>query len=152
MQSPQVVAAALLGLPVISNISDPRYGAMLHLGERRLRRRPIPNCALTEEQRIYEGTHVLFIKCAWGWTPVVSAVSPIDRGSQWKLLDSLVGNSVLSAEIYEPHLELRLEFDNGMSMWVNPTGKRKKYSAYSVRLGDVSWVVYGDGHAEEERV
>jgi hypothetical protein len=99
---------------------------------------------------MYEGTHALFIKCAWGWTPTVSAVSPIDRASQWELLDALVGSSVLSAEISEPHLELSLRFDNGMSMWVNPTGKRKEYRAYSLLLDDVFWVAYGDGHAVEE--
>lgn len=145
----QDVAAALRGLPVIFHTSDPRFGTMIELGERRQMRVRVRNPTLTEEQRMYEGSHSLFIRCAWGWTPRKSAVSPIDRSSQWKLLDALAGSSVLAAEFTEPSLELRLGFDNGLRMWVNPAGKPLRYKAYTVRIENLYWSVYSDGHTEE---
>jgi hypothetical protein len=149
MLLPQDVADAICGLPVISHISDRRSGAALELGMRRLRSRPVDNSSLSEDQRLYEGTHSLFITCAWGWTPAVSAVAPIDRNSQWRLLDAVVASTLVSVQFTEPSLDLRLRFSNDMSMWVNPTTENPKYRAYSIRLDSMYWSVYGDSHTEE---
>jgi hypothetical protein len=150
------IAPVLVGDPVLWVISDPQSGAMIELGARRRLARPIPNPSLTHDERTFEGEHSLFVQCGWVLTP--SRASPVPEGyasralESLELLDRLQGRAITAAAIDELTLELRLTFDNGAQLRVDPTARPARLiGGYTIRIDRLFWSVSEQGEVKEEQ-
>lgn len=96
----------------------------LQLGQKFLLDRPIPNELLTQVVRENEAEFSLFVQDRPWRVQTADAVvaSWVDDnandGPMVAALDRLVGARVVQAELFPPALDLRLTFDNGLSLVV----------------------------------
>lgn len=152
VMSPQEVADALSGKRVLSVRSHPLSGVIIDVGEWMRRLKPIDNDALTEKERIFEGTHSLFLRTALrlrGNSPLLVDGKRPEGDDVWRLLDQLVGSVLLKAEFVNPILELKLDFDNRLSLYVETAEGAPDKERYSIAIGDLYWIVRGGGRIEE---
>jgi hypothetical protein len=125
---------------------------MIDLGEWRRRSKPVRNEALSEKERLFEGTHSLFLQKALRLRAnsalLVHGRRP-EGDDVWQLLDVLVGCVLLKAEFVNPSLELELSFDNEFFLYAETAGIAAELQCYSVAIDDIYWIVYGGGIIEE---
>lgn len=150
--SPQEVADSLAGRRVLSVRSHPLSGVVIDLGEWRRRRKPVKNDALTEDERLFEGSHSLFLQ-----TPLeLRARSELLVDGQrpegdevWRLLDQLVGYVLLKAEFVNPLLQLELAFEKDFYLYADTSEIPDGEKCYSIAIDALYWIVYADGRIEE---
>jgi hypothetical protein len=150
--SPREVAGALSGKRVLSVRTHPLSGVIVDVGEWMHRVKPIKNPALTEEERIFEGTHSLFIRRGLrlrGAAPLLVDGKRPEGDDVWRLLDQLVGSVLLTVEFVNPILELKLDFDNGFGLYVETAEGAPDKERYSIAIDDSYWIVRGGGRIEE---
>jgi len=105
--TPQEVADALAGRRVLSVRSHPLSGVIIDPGECRRRRRPVKNDALTDTERLFEGSHSLSLQTGLGLRARSALLvdGPRPQGDEvWRLLDQLVGLLLLKVEFVDPLL------------------------------------------------
>jgi hypothetical protein len=150
--TPQEVADALTGKRVLSVRSHPLSGVIIDLGEWRRRRRPVKNDALTEKERIFEGSHSLFLQTELRLDArsdlLVNGRRP-EGDDVWLLLDQLVRRVLVRMEFSNSLLALELDFDNDFRLHVEAADSVPGVECYSIAINDVYWIVYGGGRVEE---
>lgn len=145
------LVAQLVGQPCLWHVSDDRYGALIYLGERVERPRPLPNEHLTAEQQHHTGTHSIFINCECRLQVPdelpVRAISTANFG----FLDLLSGRRVVSALVGRPGLSLRVVYEEGIVLDVEPRRGPYRDTYYVVRARGTSVNVLGDGSVVVEQ-
>jgi hypothetical protein len=93
----------------------------LHFGAKVTRKTALSNPTLSEEERRFEGEISVYVTSAWrldsdvnvicGWLDADENVDEMVRG-----LKSMVGHKVGAVEVRTPAWDLRISFDNGLSL------------------------------------
>lgn len=119
------VANSLVGKICWGIASGANTGSVLDIafGKKILRQHPVPNPALSEELRLYQGEISIFIECAWrldatdriicGWGEDFSEGGPLARG-----LHLILDQTVERVCIDQPSFDLVLDFSNALSLRV----------------------------------
>lgn len=127
-------------------------GVIIDVGEWVRRVKPIKNDALTEKERIFEGTQSLFLRTGLrlrGNRPLLVDGKRPEGDDVWRLLDQLVGSVLLKVEFVNPILELELDFDNGFNLYVETAEGASDKQRYSIAIDDLYWIVCGGGRIDE---
>jgi len=150
IMSKEEIASTLTGLPVLSVISNLQSGSLIELGTRRPISRPVDNSQLTDDQRLFEGSHSIYITCVWElvcpseWREK----EPLSNAELLPVLDLLVGSAVEAADIRSPLLDLFLHFANAMELTVMPS-QNSQLPGYTMRIDRSYWVVYAGGRTRQ---
>jgi hypothetical protein len=92
------------------------------IGPKRPRRVPLTNPAISEQERLYEGTYSMLISCAWrldGRSGVMSSWRSDDfSGGMMSAVASLIGTCVENVRLDLPGLDFRLHLTGGMTFSV----------------------------------
>jgi hypothetical protein len=150
--SPQEVSDSLAGRRVLSVRSHPLSGVIIDVGEWRRRRKPVKNDALTEQERLFEGSHSLFLQAELelhGSSALLVGGKRPEGDDVWRLLDQLVDRILLKAEFVSPLLALKLSFNNGFCLYVETARRNDDMLCYSIAIDDLYWDVYAGGRIEE---
>jgi hypothetical protein len=142
----------LVGEVVFIMISDVGSGALIELGEPRRLSRPIKNDKLSDVQRLYEGSRSVLIQCGWqleapdeaDWPPAEA----MTKVQTLALLDRLIGMRIEQAEVTRPELDLKLRFDTGACLLIQP-GAGDGNGTYTIRIEDHYWTFHADGRVSQ---
>lgn len=113
----------LVGLAIFSAVVTEDACLVLDLGARRRRAEPLRNPALSEEQRLYEGTTQLLIRCAWRLDSTSDVIVGFDdelvgRTPWVPALQSLIGVPIARVDVNPPALDLTLTFPSGLTLQI----------------------------------
>jgi hypothetical protein len=117
------VAGTFVGEPCIAVIAGKGTGAHLsiHVGEQVPRECTLTNPCLTETERRYDGSLGLFVECSWRLTGSGEFLTGSgDASSRVEfmahVLETLVGQRICDATVFEPGLDLSLGFEGGFRL------------------------------------
>jgi hypothetical protein len=153
---------ALVGLECWGCVAGTGTGSMftLELGEKFPRDRPVQNPHLAAVVREHEAEFCLFVKdTPWRVQSVTEVVATwLDAnakdGPMVAALDRLAGARVVAAELDEPARDLKLSFDNGLTLVVFPDGspsESENDDDYTLFTRHWSFSVRDGGRVEVEK-
>ena len=119
-------------------LADRRSAFSLEFGRPVRLATPTPNSALSDLQRNYRGEISLTIYCDW------AASKHGENLVGWEHSELFVGRTVTGMRFMNRDLDLRLDFDDDMTLFVL-TDPDKLSFQYSWRLEDRWWSLGADG-------
>lgn len=115
----------LIGVPCWSVVAGRGAGSViaLDLGKKLLRRKPLRNPKLTQEQRTYEGEYQMMIYCAWRLDSpdrVICGSGDSNEEGEAMIegLMRLIGSNITAVRLVDPALDLVVEFDQSLQLKV----------------------------------